>query len=375
MKPFAPPALLLVVALALPGCAWLGQQAREASPPPEGVVVAPQDPALRAELLAMEEVDQAARRAWDGPKTAIVDRKHTARMHAIVDRHGWPGKALVGEDGATAAWLLVQHADQDRAFQRRCLPLLADAVRRGEASPKHLAYLTDRVAVGEGRPQTYGTQFTTNEAGELVPQPIADEAHVDERRAAVGLGTLAAYRTTMETQASGRGGPVKDPTYRTELVTMDAAAQASMRRDFQAYLRGPDRKARLARFKALVLAKGWPGRSQVGPDGVDAAVRLAGEAREDLPFLRRCVDGILAAFGRNEAVGTDVAELTDRLLVAEGKKQRYGTSFTWVEGVITPAPIEDEAHVDARREALGLVPLAEAVAEMRRRNPGTPKKP
>jgi hypothetical protein len=158
-------------------------------------------PALRRELLAMEVEDQAARSAWiaqmDDPalRDAVmaIDARTTARMREIVAEHGWPGRKLVGDDGAAAAWLLVQHADQHRDFQKQCLALLEAAVAAGDAEPRHLAYLHDRVAVAEQRPQRYGTQF--GEDGE--PAPIEDEANVDARRAAVGLGTMAEYREEM----------------------------------------------------------------------------------------------------------------------------------------------------------------------------------
>jgi hypothetical protein len=42
-----------------------------------------------------------------------------------------------------------------------------------------------------GLPQVYGTQFDWDERGEMRPRPIADESHVDERRAAIGLPPLA----------------------------------------------------------------------------------------------------------------------------------------------------------------------------------------
>jgi hypothetical protein len=44
------------------------------------------------------------------------------------------------------------------------------------------------VRVAQARPQVYGTQFAR--AG---PQPIEDEEHLDERRAAVGLEPFADY--------------------------------------------------------------------------------------------------------------------------------------------------------------------------------------
>ena len=88
-----------------------------------------------------------------------VDHGNTARMKQIVARYGWPGYKLVAKDGAHQAWLLVQHADADLAFQTDCLAKLESAVAAGDASPTHLAYLHDRVAVAEKRKQRYGTQY------------------------------------------------------------------------------------------------------------------------------------------------------------------------------------------------------------------------
>jgi uncharacterized protein DUF6624 len=183
---------------------------------------------LRAELVERVEEDQKARRQLidlqarqagkdaEAAKKEIeavtktmqeIDARNTAWMKEVVDRHGWPGKSLVGTDGAQKAWLLVQHADRDPAFQKRCLPLLAAAVKKGEATGAQLAYLTDRVRVGAGEKQVYGTQFHTAD-GKLQPQPIEDEANVDKRRKEVGLPSLAEYRKQME-KVYGRQPPAK----------------------------------------------------------------------------------------------------------------------------------------------------------------------
>jgi hypothetical protein len=58
--------------------------------------------------------------------------KNTARLKEVVAKHGWPGKSLVGEDGAFAAWLLVQHADADAAFQKQRLELMKPLLEKGE---------------------------------------------------------------------------------------------------------------------------------------------------------------------------------------------------------------------------------------------------
>jgi hypothetical protein len=150
------------------------------------------DEGLRAELLRRTEKDQAARKARDTDAMLAVDGENLPWLKGVIAEHGWPGKSLVGADGAFAAWLLVQHAGTDRAFQRQCLDLMTAAVEAGEASVRELAYLTDRVLLHEGQPQVYGTQVT-REGGRVVPCDVADPDHLDERRAAVGLRPFAEY--------------------------------------------------------------------------------------------------------------------------------------------------------------------------------------
>jgi hypothetical protein len=185
----------------------------------------PKDEKLRAELVQRVDEDQKARRqlldlqARPGGKEAEaarkeveaatkkmqeIDARNTAWLKGVVDKHGWPGKSLVGTDGAQKAWLLVQHADHDRAFQKRCLPLLGGAVKKGEASPEHLAYLTDRVRVADQEKQVYGTQFH-EVSGKMEPYPIEDEANVDRRRKEVGLPPLAEYRKMIEEHYKPKG--------------------------------------------------------------------------------------------------------------------------------------------------------------------------
>lgn len=164
------------------------------------------EPALRRELLKRVEQDQAIRnelisKGVKNPDKAVlarmraIDAENTERVRAIVARYGWPGPELVGRDGAEAAFLLVQHADH--AFQKEMLPLVEKAYRGGGLSGQSYALLLDRVLVGEGKPQVYGTQakrFEEWKGQEPVLEPIEDEANVDKRRAEVGLPPLSEYR-------------------------------------------------------------------------------------------------------------------------------------------------------------------------------------
>jgi hypothetical protein len=145
--------------------------------------------------MGLTKVSDAAVIAFK--KQIETDRANTARMKEIIDRFGWPGKKLVGGQAARAAWVLVQHADYDHPFQKRCLGLLERAAKDGDADPGDFALLTDRVLVADGQKQRYGTQYELV-AGKITPRPIEGEGHVDQRRREVGLEPLANYLKTAQ---------------------------------------------------------------------------------------------------------------------------------------------------------------------------------
>lgn len=200
------------------------------------------DGGLRSELLAMSAEDQAAMAAfladasnhrhrfdatqhiesgtpwpyvlleWDplgeAPASArhVVGmvRAHTARLREIVARHGWPGRSLVGEDGADAAWLLLQHTNSrvttirspaGDEFCRSCVVLLREAVARGEAHPRHLAAIADSLRLGCDQPPEFASlpgQYDLDNQGQAVFAWPVDQAALDQRRVAIGLPPLAA---------------------------------------------------------------------------------------------------------------------------------------------------------------------------------------
>lgn len=150
----------------------------------------------------MCDADQRVRQGFGSNMTAEtvaeiqkVDARHTSRMRAIVEKYGWPGRSLVGDDGSHAAWVLVQHADID--FMAQCLSLMERAVAGGQAFAKDYVYLLDRVRMQQGKPQIYGTQFTIAADGQLLLHPIENAEAVDERRKAVGLPPMAEQEKVM----------------------------------------------------------------------------------------------------------------------------------------------------------------------------------
>jgi hypothetical protein len=111
-------------------------------------------------------------------------------------------------------------------------------------------------------------------------------------------------------------------------------------------------------LKGLVEKQGWPTNTLAGKDGANAAWLLVQHADADPKFQRQCLD-LMAKIPKDEISQSNFAYLTDRVLLAEGKKQLYGSQFTFADGKWQPRPIEDEANIDQRRAEAGLPPLAE----------------
>lgn len=111
------------------------------------------------------------------------------KVISILDKHGWLGQDVVGESGNSALYLVIQHSDLKT--QEKYLPMMREAVKNGKALGSNLAYLEDRVALGNGKKQIYGSQLYRNDTTMVFYfAPIVDERNVNKRRASVGLNTI-----------------------------------------------------------------------------------------------------------------------------------------------------------------------------------------
>lgn len=148
----------------------------------------------------MLEGDQAVRSPmttgkWvnddEAKKVNETDAANTKRLGDIFKRYGFPTVALVGKDGAQAAFVMVIHSPS-LELKKRSLPYITKAARRGEVPPDAFASLTDTILAAEGKPQIYGTKFNLV-GGKFVLAPTVDPAHLDERRRKLGLSPIAEY--------------------------------------------------------------------------------------------------------------------------------------------------------------------------------------
>jgi hypothetical protein len=152
----------------------------------------PTEPALREQINRLFARDQAPRLggSLDAQVLEKTDRELREPLEQIFARYGMPTYASVGPEAASQFAIMIQHQLPD--FRRKVLPKLKANVDAGQGDPGVYVMMYDRAATDEGRPQRYGENFTCDsEHPEMHPYPIEDEAHVDERRAALGKVRLA----------------------------------------------------------------------------------------------------------------------------------------------------------------------------------------
>jgi len=172
-------------------------QAQFNSPPPT------LNKKLREQLLQLKKKDhERVQNAISRKPDDIIDRLRQSRdqnsdsLCLILKEYGWPTKALVGDDGAVAAFFLLRN-NSAASLQAALLPVVITATSHGEIALRDFASYIDRVRLNAGLKQLFGTQATIRD-GLLVMFPIENEALVDARRKQYQLSPLADYQRYLE---------------------------------------------------------------------------------------------------------------------------------------------------------------------------------
>ena len=151
---------------------------------------------LRGKLVKNEQLGEEYNEEMEE-----LHSKNAKLLNDIIETIGYPTIDKVGKEACDAAWLVIQHSIGNPYFMKKCAKLLDKAVLENKAEPRNLAYLTDRIAVFEGKQQLYGTQFDWDENKELNPKPFDDFAKVNQRRKSIGLNTIEEQTIIIRKQA------------------------------------------------------------------------------------------------------------------------------------------------------------------------------
>lgn len=183
------------------------EQAAQANLPP------PKDD--REKLIRMGRLDQASRlalgrvdfgKAPEAERGAArramaaamdeIDKTNQADLLGMVPAEGWFYASRWGEEASRAAFHIVQHGKP--GLWRRFVPVLEPLVASGEVRGPDYALMHDRLAMVEGRPQRYGSQFRCVD-GRFQVHTLEDPARVDEFRRSMGFrDTFAEYAAAFE---------------------------------------------------------------------------------------------------------------------------------------------------------------------------------
>lgn len=163
---------------------------------------------LAHRLDSIHQEDQEGRKQIDGlmkkygweskevqtlwKEISIKDSLNLIAVTKILDQYGWLGADEVGYEGNSTLFLVIQHSDQKT--QEKYLPMMREAVKNKKAQASSLALLEDRVLLGQGKRQIYGSQIGMDkEKKTYYVDRLEDPDNVDKRRAEVGLEPLAEY--------------------------------------------------------------------------------------------------------------------------------------------------------------------------------------
>lgn len=146
---------------------------------------------------------------FDRLSWGIVEKQDSINMQkveAIINRHGYPGKSLVGEPTNKAVFYVIQHSDKIEEY----FPLIEEAGEQDEIPKRLVGMMHDRLLMEQGKAQIYGTQIrgqmitnkeTNAEEWFQFIWPIADPENVNERRKAIGMEeTLEEYVQPMSVE-------------------------------------------------------------------------------------------------------------------------------------------------------------------------------
>jgi hypothetical protein len=128
-------------------------------------------------------------------------------------------------------------------------------------------------------------------------------------------------------------------------------------------------------LKKVVEACGWPTRARFG-EIVQAAAGwlLTFSAVIDPPFQDACLELLGRLLAADEVDAEYFASTTDRVLMSQGRAQRYATQVRHRDGyAVIIEPLEVPAQLNARRCAIGL-PSVPFVLPQRRPTPGAARK-
>jgi hypothetical protein len=122
----------------------------------------------------------------------------------ILSKYGYPDILRVGNRASFNYWLIVQHMDEYKEFQKQILDSMTTRLAQNLVNKQNWAYLYDRVKINYNELQLYGTQTMLNkDSTSYIIKPTIDTENLDKRRVSIGLWPIAEYIDIMNKRYFG----------------------------------------------------------------------------------------------------------------------------------------------------------------------------
>lgn len=145
------------------------------------------------DFIAKYELDSNKIR---GVSSVFIDEKNRDRLKKIFKEDGFPNKELVGKDAMRGIFLMIQHSDGDKDWQKSQLKNIELAVKNGDMNGQSYAYLYDRIKINHGQPQRFGSQVknVTNNSRIVELKDTEDLVNLNKRRREMGMMPIEVYK-------------------------------------------------------------------------------------------------------------------------------------------------------------------------------------
>lgn len=131
------------------------------------------------------------RKLWDRIK--FMDSIKVYDLINIIEKFGYPGISLVGEDGNHAARLILNHANYK--IQEKYLPLLKESCEKGDSKWVDYAFIYDRIKTSKREKVKYGCSYYYDKGLNSYIHYAEDKNCMNYYREQVGLPPLEGYRS------------------------------------------------------------------------------------------------------------------------------------------------------------------------------------
>jgi hypothetical protein len=152
---------------------------------------------LETLLAEVYKSDQSVRQEKDMTKIDFelmnkVDLTNLGKVVSIIEQCGMPNSQIIGKENLNTIFLVIQHSGLN--YQKEYFPMLKELADNGDLDWSSLAMLEDRILMGDGKPQVYGTQIqSAMNSNDYELYELENPEYVDKRRKKVGMEPLSEY--------------------------------------------------------------------------------------------------------------------------------------------------------------------------------------